>query len=96
VTIGNAPPKFYYELLAPICRQLDLWETEYIHVLPEAAAIVEWMKGTGMRPYLDSLSGPEQESFLEQVSGCVTDAYPRESNGRVLFSFRRLFLVAYR
>src|SRR5262249_39175153 len=46
---------FYYDLLAPDSVRLDVWETEYLHVLPNPEAIVEWYKGSGLRPFLEAL-----------------------------------------
>jgi trans-aconitate 2-methyltransferase len=94
-TIDAAAPEVYYDLLAPSCQRLEIWVTEYDHVLPDRPAIVEWMKGTGLRPYLEALRAPsEREAFLDELTRCVADAYPLRSDGRVLFPFRRLFLVA--
>lgn len=86
---------FYYNTLCPVAAVLDLWETEYLQVMPDAAAIVEWYKGTGLRPFLDALPGPEERAafcadYLEQIKR----AYPAAADGRVLFPFRRLFIVA--
>ena len=53
-----AGPAFYYDLLAPRATAVDIWRTTYEHVMPDAAAIVEWVKGTGLRPYLDDLTEP--------------------------------------
>ncbi len=90
-------PELYYDLLAPKARSVDLWQTEYLHVLPDAAAIVEWLKGTALRPYLDALgSDSERQAFVGQVLAAVDAAYPRRTGGRVLFPFRRLFVIAYR
>jgi trans-aconitate 2-methyltransferase len=91
------PSSFYYDLLAPHAARLDVWETEYLHVLPNASAIVDWYKGTGLRPFLEPL--PDEgvrERFLAEYLEAVTAAYPAQSDGRVLFPFRRLFVVAYR
>lgn len=38
----------YYDILAPAAAVLDLWQAEYLHILPDAAAIVDWYKGTGL------------------------------------------------
>ena len=90
------PPGFYYDVLTPVTSSLDLWETEYQHVLPDHHAIIEWYKGTGLRPYLEALSAAEQPAFLEALETRLVEAYPRQADGRVLFPFLRLFFVAVR
>jgi trans-aconitate 2-methyltransferase len=90
-------PRFYYDLLAPISAHVEMWETEYHHVLPDAEAIVEWYKGTGLRPFLEALkTDSERESFLAEYLRRIRPEYPLQSDGKVLFPFRRLFLIAYR
>jgi trans-aconitate 2-methyltransferase len=91
------PVDFYYDLLAPRASRLDLWETEYLHVMADAAAIVEWYKGTGLRPFLDRLpDDAARKAFLDEYREAVAEAYPPRPDGRLLFPFRRLFLIAYR
>ena len=85
---------FYYELLAPRVAEFDLWQTTYQHVLPGPEAIVEWYRGTGLRPYLDLLSPEQQEEFLNEYGREIALAYPRQVDGRVLLPFDRLLLVA--
>lgn len=88
---------FYYELLSPRAARSDLWETEYIHVMNEPEAIVEWVKGTGLRPYLDALDKEsDRERFLREYLDGIRREYVPRSDGRVLFPFRRMFLIAYR
>jgi trans-aconitate 2-methyltransferase len=90
-------PGSYYDWLSPHSRRVDLWTTEYLHVLAGPEAIVEWYKGTGLRPFLDLLPDPaDRERFLSDYLKLVTRDYPRQANGRVLFPFHRLFLIAYR
>lgn len=89
-------PAFYYDTIAPLARRLDLWTTEYLHILESPWAIVEWYKGTGSRPFLDLLSLDDQDRFLAEYEALLTASYPRRADGRVLFPFQRLFLVAYR
>lgn len=90
-------PAFYYDLLTPFATRIDLWETEYVQVMAGAAAIVEWYKGSGLRPYLEALRMPaDREQFLAAYLAGVGAAYPARVDGRVLFPFRRLFLIAYR
>jgi trans-aconitate 2-methyltransferase len=90
-------PAFYYAVLQPLAAQLDIWETEYYHVVDSPQAIVTWFRGTGLRPFLEALETDEQRQRFEQlVLEGYTRAYPRQADGRVLFPFRRLFMVAYR
>ena len=89
-------PSFYYDVLAPHARVVDIWEAIYQHVLPNADAIVEWYKGSGMRPFLEAMeSEAERGRFLTQYTQRIRAAYPARSDGKVLFPFRRLFVIAY-
>ena len=88
---------FYYDLLVPYSTRLNMWETEYIHVLPNAEAIVEWYKGSGLRPFLESFdTDSDRAQFLAEYLKRIRAVYPPRPDGNVLFSFRRLFWVAYR
>lgn len=90
-------PAFYYRALRPNAAQIDIWETEYYHVVEQPEAIVTWFRGTGLRPFLEALETDQQRSDFEQmVLEGYRQAYPRQPDGRVLFPFRRLFMVAYR
>ena len=83
----------YYDLLAPRARFVDIWRTRYEHVMPDAAAIVEWVKGTGLRPYLEALTAEQRVSFERDYEVEIARAYPVRSDGKRLFSFPRLFVV---
>jgi trans-aconitate 2-methyltransferase len=61
-------PDFYYDLLAPAARRVDVWETEYGHVMESARAILEWVRGTGLRPFLDPLDAEERAALGALVS----------------------------
>ncbi|HEY7688461.1 MAG TPA: trans-aconitate 2-methyltransferase [Dongiaceae bacterium] len=89
-------PDFYYRALAPAAQVIDAWESEYLHVLSGDDPIVEWTRGTALRPYLDALEGPQRDAFLAEYRRLVTAAYPREPDGSTLFPFRRVFVVARR
>jgi trans-aconitate 2-methyltransferase len=90
-------PAFYYDLLNPHVSKLDLWETEYIHVMNSPVAILEWIRGTGLRPFLEALPSEEQKQRFEELFlAGLTKAYPAQKDGRVLFPFRRLFILAHR
>jgi trans-aconitate 2-methyltransferase len=92
--VGSAG--FYYDLLGPRARAVDIWQTTYEHVMLDAAAIVDWVKGTGLRPYLDVLTPDERPQYLEAYTRAIAEAYPARRDGKRLFSFPRLFVVALR
>lgn len=87
---------WYYDLLTPLTSRIDLWQTTYEHVLADADAIVEWVRGTGLRPFLEALQDDERAAYLAAYRAGIDAAYPRRSDGRRLFSFPRLFLVVTR
>jgi trans-aconitate 2-methyltransferase len=86
----------YHRILAPLAAQLDIWSSEYLHILDGPAAIVDWTRGAGARPYLDRLPEIEKESFLAAYEERIAAAYPTAFEGRCPFVFRRIFLVAAR
>jgi trans-aconitate 2-methyltransferase len=86
----------YYDLLAPAARRLDIWHGVYYHVLDDVPAIVEWVKGSRLRPCLDALDGPAREAFVAAYTLRLADFYPPRVDGKVLLRFPRLFIVATR
>lgn len=87
---------WYYDLLAPHARRVELWQTTYEQVMDDAGAIVEWVRGTGLRPYLEALAENERPAYLAAYEAGIDAAYPPRSDGRRLFPFPRLFMVAVR
>ena len=89
-----ADPAAYYAWLAPHAASVDVWETEYLQVLTGEDAVVEWVKATGLKPYLDALDGAMRPGFHAAYHERIAAAYPRRDDGTTLFAFRRLFIVA--
>ena len=91
------PPAFYYDVLSGAAEAVDVWETEYHHVVDSTDAIVDWMASTGLRPFLAALNcDSERASFTAQLQQKIDQAYDVRSDGKVLFPFRRTFVIAYR
>ncbi|MEG1042364.1 MAG: trans-aconitate 2-methyltransferase [Pseudomonas sp.] len=95
------PPRhtadYYYDILSPHCREVQVWRTTYYHPLTGGAqAVVEWFKGSALRPYLAALKANEQVDFLQFYLQAMQQSYPAAADGKVLLPFPRLFIVATR
>jgi trans-aconitate 2-methyltransferase len=71
-----------------------MWETEYQHVLHGPAPVLEWVRGTALRPLLEALRPEERPAFEAAYQARLARAYPRRPDGATLFPFRRIFIVA--
>jgi trans-aconitate 2-methyltransferase len=90
-------PEFYYDALQAQARTCELWETEYVHVMAGVDAILEWIGGSGLRPFLEALTDPgERSRFKARYRERLEAIYRPRPDGKVLFPFRRLFVLAYR
>lgn len=87
------PAEEYYNLLTPLCRELDIWQTIYIHPLDGHQGVVDWFEGSGLRPFLDVLSPNERADFLSRYRDKLAEAYPIQPDGKVLLRYPRLFFV---
>ena len=90
------PAAWYYSLLRPRCARIDVWRTTYHHPLAGIDAVVEWFKGSGLRPFLAPLDEGERTEYLLRYRAALARAYPVQSDGSVLLPFPRLFFVATR
>lgn len=90
-----APVEDYLALLASPGRSVDAWQTTYLHVLPGEDPVLEWVRGTGLRPVLGALSSEEAAEFEATYRAELRSAYPQTDFGTV-FAFRRTFVVVHK
>ncbi|WP_204128309.1 trans-aconitate 2-methyltransferase [Pseudomonas ogarae] len=87
----------YYSILKPHCSRVDVWRTTYHHPLAGGAAgVVEWFKGSALRPFLEPLDEAQREQYLARYLKAIEQAYPAQDDGTVLLPFPRVFMVATR
>lgn len=91
----SADPAAYVDLLSRAGCVVNAWETTYLHVLPGEDPVLEWYKGSGLRPVLAALDPDQAAAFLAEYGARLREAYPRRPYGTVL-PFRRVFVVAHR
>ena len=89
-------PDTYWRWLSPNARNLDIWETIYLQVLNGNDPVVNFMRGTALRPFLSALPENEAGKFIEAFAERMAAAYQPQASGQTLFPFRRLFVVAQR
>ena len=89
------PLEWYIAILSSLSFQVDAWETNYQHILPGENAVLEWVKGTALRPMLAVLEPDDQHEFLEECRTQLLEAYPQKSFGTLL-PFKRVFFVAHK
>ncbi|MFC7623553.1 trans-aconitate 2-methyltransferase [Microlunatus sp. GCM10028923] len=85
----------YLAELAGPGREVDAWETTYLHVLEGPDPVFRWISGTGARPVLQSLPEPLRAEFVAEYQALLREAYPAQEHGTVL-PFRRVFVVVRR
>jgi trans-aconitate 2-methyltransferase len=86
---------YYYDQLSELSNSIEIWVSDYIHILDSHFSIFEMIKSTGLRPYLERLeSEKDKKDFIELVLKEIEKDYPLQKNGNVLFTFKRLFFIA--
>ncbi|WP_428395025.1 trans-aconitate 2-methyltransferase [Lichenicoccus sp.] len=88
--------EWYFRALRALHAGVEIWRTTYYHPLGGAAAVISWLKGTGLRPYLARLAAGERGDFLACLEAEIAQAYPTAADGTLLLPFPRLFFVANR
>lgn len=96
--VASSPPILktaaYYDLLVGRVASLDLWLTEYVHVLRGPDPVVQWAMGSSLRPYVEALEEPMRAGFVAAYAAALRPHYPPRADGAVLLPFRRLFILA--
>jgi len=86
----------YYDRLQPYSSDVDIWEVTYQQVLSGDDPVLEWVKGSALRPVLTELGPDMAEQYLAEYGAGLRDAYPIRDDGTTLYPFARLFMVARR
>lgn len=90
-------PGEWYDALIPYCEQVDVWHVHYQHVLEGPSAIVEWVRSTGLMPFLNVLpEGEARDKYVKAYEERLGDLYERLTDGMVMLRYPRLFVVATR
>jgi trans-aconitate 2-methyltransferase len=88
---------FYYEVLRKAAAAVNFWQTEYLQIVEGPRAVLEWLRSTAMRGYLERLADDGERKVFEDL--CLREfekAYTPDDQGKVLFPYKRMFLIAYR
>jgi len=91
---NNLTTTEYFDVLSDISSDFEIWETTFCHRMPSYESIIEWYKGTGLRPYLEQLSETDAKEFIGDVHNELQHCYSMQKNGEILFRFPRLFFIA--
>jgi trans-aconitate 2-methyltransferase len=88
-------PSWYYDTLSRIFSSINMWQTDYIHIMESHTSILEMIRSTGLKPYMEKLESEEEKSEFENlVFKKIQEDYPLQKNGKALFPFKRLFFTA--
>jgi trans-aconitate 2-methyltransferase len=90
----NLTQNEYFDLLSDISSDFTLWETVYFHKMKSHSDIMEWYRSTGLRPYLNELSDNDKIKFENEIYKRLTESYPIQKNGEIIFRFPRFFFIS--
>ena len=94
-TDSVAEPEEYLELLLNAGFDADVWETSYSQVLTGPDPVLDWVRGTALRPVMAALDPEEYPAFESAYGALLREAYPPKPWGTVM-PFRRIFMVAHK
>lgn len=88
----NHPLTTYYNMMTRYYSNVEVWQTNYIHQMDSSDAVVEFVKGTALIPYLERLSESQEKEFIAQLQERTAEYYKPCDNSKVLFPFERIFI----
>ena len=89
-------PSEYFDILSGLTHVFSMWETVYYHRVEDYEDILEWYRGSGLRPYLAALEPGEQTDFEKELLAALPARYPRQANGQIVLPMARLFMTGQR
>lgn len=89
----NLLPEEYYDLFCKLNCDFSIWQTTYYHIVQSHMGVIEWYKGSGLRPYLDMLSESEQSDFVDDLLSEIKSVFPLQADGKVILKMPRLFFT---
>ncbi|MBP3888649.1 MAG: methyltransferase domain-containing protein [Cellulosilyticum sp.] len=90
----NYSMNHYYDMLVKQYQAVEIWQTNYTHIMEDYHAIIDFIKGAGIRPYLQRLDEVRQETFIKEFEKRLPKIYPIQADGKVLFIFKRILFIA--
>lgn len=90
----NPAPNVEYDILSGCSAKIDMWQTTYYHIVPDHRAVIDWYKGSGLKPYLDMLSDSEKQIFQDELIELIRKNLPVQADGTVILKMPRLFFIA--
>lgn len=85
---------YYYDQLSQLFSPIEMWETHYIHIMDSHFSILEMIRSTGLKPYLDRLENEnDKKEFEGLVLKEIVKDYSQQRNEKVLFPFDRIFFI---
>jgi len=88
---------FYYEILHKLTKKILLWETLYYQILSDCQEIIDFLLPTGLKPFMSDLKDErDKKDFIEEIKIECNKLYKMQSDGKILFPFKRMFMIAYK
>lgn len=90
----NLSPEETYNILCKSASEVEMWDTSYYHIVPSHSSVIDWYKGSGLRPYLEALDEAEKNDFLSDLLERIKTNHPVQADGNIILKMPRLFFIA--